>query len=286
MSDTTIHPVFPEREKEVLQTMTRPELYAPGPAPFWDDDYISSQMLKAHLDPDFEGASRKHDFIRRSADWIAGLIPDPAGKSLLDLGCGPGLYTTRFHQKGFAVTGIDYSRRSIAYAKAHSSPEIDYRCFDYLAAAFPDGMAVVTLIYCDFGVLSTTSRRLLLRKIHAALKPGGYFVFDVFTPHAYAGYRDGESIERNPAGGFWSPEPCVVITRKQSYPEDATFLRQIAVLIASQTRFYHLWEHVFSREELRSDLRAAGFTGIDFSGDLAGAPDTPESPTLGVVAKA
>ena len=37
---------------------------------FWNDEYISEQMLKAHLDPEFDGASRKLDFIEKSVAWI------------------------------------------------------------------------------------------------------------------------------------------------------------------------------------------------------------------------
>ncbi|WP_312869993.1 methyltransferase domain-containing protein [Fontibacillus panacisegetis] len=35
---------------------------------------------------------------------------------LLYLGCGPGIYAEMFHDTGFIVTEIDYSRRSIEYA--------------------------------------------------------------------------------------------------------------------------------------------------------------------------
>lgn len=49
----------------------RPKRYEEMEIPFWDDEHISKQMLAAHLAPDFEGASRKLDFIRQSVDWKA-----------------------------------------------------------------------------------------------------------------------------------------------------------------------------------------------------------------------
>jgi len=49
----------------------KPSLYAPSSAPFWDDEHISEYMLKAHLDPEIDAASRRHDFIEQSAKWIA-----------------------------------------------------------------------------------------------------------------------------------------------------------------------------------------------------------------------
>ena len=89
----------------------KPSLYAPSSAPFWDDEHISEYMLKAHLDPEIDAASRRHDFIEQSAKWIAQYCKVRPGMKLLDLGCGPGLYAERFCKEGFRVTGLDYSRR-------------------------------------------------------------------------------------------------------------------------------------------------------------------------------
>ena len=52
--------------------------------------------------------------IDRSVQWLKSIIPQ---RKILDLGCGPGLYTIRLSAAGYDVTGMDYSRRSIAYAK-------------------------------------------------------------------------------------------------------------------------------------------------------------------------
>ncbi len=37
------------------------------------------------------------------------------------------------------------------------------------------------LIFCDLGALTDKQRDILMGKIYSALKPGGIFVFDVFT---------------------------------------------------------------------------------------------------------
>ena len=95
----------------------KPSLYAPSSAPFWDDEHISEYMLKAHLDPEIDAATRLHDFIEQSAKWIAQYCKARPGMKLLDLGCGPGLYAERFCKEGFRVTGLDYSRRSIEQAR-------------------------------------------------------------------------------------------------------------------------------------------------------------------------
>lgn len=50
----------------LVSMLKKPQLYTKTTILFWDDEHISKQMLKAHLDPCFEGASRKHTFIPAS----------------------------------------------------------------------------------------------------------------------------------------------------------------------------------------------------------------------------
>jgi hypothetical protein len=36
----------------------------------WTDEYISKNMLEIHLNPQIDAASRNHDFINESANWM------------------------------------------------------------------------------------------------------------------------------------------------------------------------------------------------------------------------
>ncbi|MEA4863575.1 MAG: class I SAM-dependent methyltransferase [Victivallaceae bacterium] len=271
-------------DNTLFNILKRPVLYEPSPFPFWDDEYISGQMLKAHLDPEFEGASRNHAFLDRSAEWIASLAAPSEGRRLLDLGCGPGLYTGRFRAKGFTVFGIDISRRSIEFAKSRSGTQISYRCGSYLDEELPGNIDLAIMIYCDFGVLSAAHRAALLRKVSACLKPGGLFVFDVFTPRQYAGSRESASFSRE-SGGFWSPEEYLCFEARRHYPEDRTYLHQVAVLTAAELKYYNIWEHVFTRRELRKLPAEAGFAEVELYGDAAGAAAYPHGRTLCAVAR-
>ena len=109
----------------------RPEPFAPGEPLFWDAPDISTQMLATHLDPTTDLASRKLETIDASVAWIVATLGLQAGDSVFDLGCGPGLYAARLALRGLRVTGVDYSRRSIAFARDFARQQglaIDYRC--------------------------------------------------------------------------------------------------------------------------------------------------------------
>lgn len=49
-----------------ITSLRKPPIYTKSMVEFWNDEYISEQMLKAHLDPEFDGASRKLDVIEKS----------------------------------------------------------------------------------------------------------------------------------------------------------------------------------------------------------------------------
>ena len=89
----------------------------------WTDEHTSAQMLRYHLDRDMDLSSRNHDFIDRSVAWMASHFSIGPGTAVADFGCGPGLYTTRLARHGAKVTGIDFSPRSIQYAKDTAATE-------------------------------------------------------------------------------------------------------------------------------------------------------------------
>lgn len=257
-------------------------------APFWDDPHISEQMLKVHLDPNCVAASRKHVTINRSVEWITKELVLQKGNRILDLGCGPGLYCTRFAGKGFTVTGIDYSKRSIQYAKEYAASkklDIEYIYKNYLTIDYDNVFDLVTLIYCDFGVFSNQDRDLLLCKIHKSMKPGGYFVFDVCTPE----YHDSVKEERTwkyEEKGFWRPIPYLLLTEKIKYPKQGVLLTQYFVLDNnSNFDIYRIWDHAYSKESISMVLSNAGFNDIQFYGEITGKEYSDNSETMGIIAR-
>ena len=263
----------------------KPQVYEASSSAFWDDENISRYMLEAHLDPDVEGATRKHAFIQRSADWIAERCRGGAGKKLLDLGCGPGLYAELFNDRGFQVTGLDFSRRSIQYAKEHASKtkrDIRYEYKNYLEMDYEEAFDVITLIYCDFGVLPPKDRKTLLGKIKRALKQDGILILDGFTETLP--FQELETVQYQEEG-FWSAGPHVLIQRNYKYPETANTLEQYLVVTEGDCHCYNLWNQRYSRESLKKEIESAGLCYTGFYDDVAGKAFTGRDTTICAVAE-
>ncbi|MFO8024507.1 class I SAM-dependent methyltransferase [Thiohalophilus sp.] len=58
-------------------------------------------------------------------DLLLKLLNPTTGARLLDVGCGTGHFTRRFHEAGLAVTGLDPDPAMLAYAREHSE-DIEY----------------------------------------------------------------------------------------------------------------------------------------------------------------
>lgn len=265
----------------------RPLVYERGVSPFWDDAHISKMMLETHLDNATDLATRKREFVRQSAEWIANTADPHTRPQLLDLGCGPGIYAQLFAKSGFAVTGVDISPRSVAYAQESAADvglPIQYLCQNYLTLDYCNQFDVVTLIYCDFGVLSKEERELLLKKVHTALRPGGLFIFDVLTLLYYQ-HKEEKCEWHYSEGGFWSEKPHACLYAFYRYDDSQTFLDRYVIAEKEDVRCYNIWNHGFTQQELRTDLTNAGFAQMELFGDVAGASLEPDSQTMCVVAR-
>jgi len=259
--------------------LQKPECYAKTEEKFWNDPHISKGMLDAHLNPRTDAASRKPEFIDQSVDWISSLLTH--NETLLDIGCGPGLYTKRLGIKGINVTGLDFSERSINYAKVHDSKG-KYILQDYLQMEYNEQFDVITLIWCDYGALIPSDRINLLQRVHRALKPNGMFILDVFTPNFNKDYKESKTWEFYPKGGFWNPHPHVCLDAQYKYSDTIT-CNHVVILGNEITHAYSIWSTCFTPETLLNEIQPIGFTSVDIYSDVKGQAYTEDSDTLCIV---
>jgi SAM-dependent methyltransferase len=142
-------------------------------------------------------------------EWpaVRAMLPDLAGKRVVDLGCGFGWFARWAKERGAArVLGLDLSQRMIARAKADTSdPAIEYRIADLEALELPEASFDLAYSSLAFHYIEDFAR--LVGSVHRALAGEARFVFTIEHPIYMAAahprwWRDEDGRRTWPVNGY------------------------------------------------------------------------------------
>lgn len=179
-----------------------------------------------------------------------------AAALVVELGCGSGIQSEIVAAAGHRVLGIDRAPAMLELARRRA-PTAEFREASFLTADFPDCDAVTAVgeIFNYLFDKQNTRPRLmaLLRRIHQALVPEGFLLFDVAGPgRAWP----PETRRRFFEGNDWT---CLVDVELQ---KDVLLRRIVSFVRAGQ--LYRRDEEVhrlrlYSPADIAAALRATGF---------------------------
>lgn len=230
-------------------------------------------MLSFHLNSEVDASSRKHSFINRSADWIISQFDIRVGKSVIDFGCGPGLYTERLARTNATVTGIDFSKNSIEYARSKARDEklrINYIHQNYLEFTSSEKYDLIIMIYCDFCVLSPEQRRSLLEKFRALIKPDGSILLDVSSLKAFDRTMEKAVFRVNLENNFWSKEKNHEFLNTFKYDAEKVTLDKYTIIEKDRTRRIFNWLQHYDQESVAKEFSESGLKIVKYMANVAG----------------
>jgi cyclopropane fatty-acyl-phospholipid synthase-like methyltransferase len=254
----------------------------------WNDPYVSSQMLRLHLNETVDLASRNKQFIQKSSAWILDHFGTSSSSKICDFGCGPGLYTTAFAKHGARVTGIDLSESSIRFAQQEAKRQnlpIRYLLQNYLEYAPKERFDLITMIFCDFSVLSPQQRRTLLRTFHDSLEDDGAVLFDLYSIEHFNSTSEKRAYEYVESNGFWSKDPYYAFTNTFKYEKEKLILDKHTVIDEHKTKEIYNWFQCFSIPAIESELHACGLHITEAYSDVAGSPYRTGSNEIALVVR-
>jgi len=198
------------------------------------------------------------------------------------------LYTTPFAERQADVTGIDFSERSIQYAKETAERKaliVDYVCQDYLEFETGKRFDLITMIMCDFCALSPAQRKKILSRFHSLLNAGGSVLLDVYSLNAFDQRNEVSTCEHLQLNGFWSKEDYYSFLNTFKYEKEKVVLDKYTIIEEACTRTVYNWLQYFSPEALRKEFDESRFKIEEVYSDVAGESFNSKSAEFAVVAR-
>jgi len=241
----------------------------------WDDPDISRRMLREHLSQRYDAASRRTSIIKKHVNWIHRFVLSEKTSRILDLGCGPGLYSSRLAELGHECEGIDFSPASIDYARAKAKKDqlqCRYRHEDIRSADYGVGFDLVMLVFSEFNTFEPGDASLILNRSFQALKPGGKILLEVPSFDAVEQIGNQPSVWYTEKKGIFSDEPYICLTESFWNEEDSLAIERYYVIhnAREDVNLFVNTTQAYEEDQFVNFLEAAGFTNIEFHPSLTG----------------
>jgi len=275
---------------DLIERKAVPLPWAEGDNIPWSEAGFSARMLKEHLSQAHDMASRRFEVIDKHIEWIHHKLLEGRQSKILDLGCGPGFYTSRLAKRGHECVGIDYSPASIKYATEQNRKEklsCKYLHEDIRKADFGTGFGLAMLIFGELNVFRPVEVKAILKKANDALAGDGVLVLE---PHSFGVIKSiGEKAPSwySAKSGLFSDKPHVCLEESFWDEQSSTATKRYFIIDASNgdVSRYATTYQAYTEQQYHSFLRECGFEGIEFYPSLGEAKDKYQDDLIAIVAR-
>jgi SAM-dependent methyltransferase len=260
---------------DIVHRTERLEPWIEGDNIPWHQPGFSARMLREHLSQEHDAASRRTEKIARHVTWIDETLLSRVPTRILDLGCGPGLYTARLAALGHDCIGIDYSPASIEFAREQARERglsCSYVEGDVREAAYGNDYGLVMMVFGELNVFKPEDARSVLAKAHGALREQGILLLE---PHTFAAVkRKGEKAPTwyaSPSGLFLDAPHLCLIEYQWHEERRAATTRYFVLAAASGDITRHAQSmRAYTEPDYEALLRNVGFDDVTFHESLTG----------------
>jgi len=119
------------------------------------------------------------DHSVREADRLEKLLDAAPGAEILDVPCGGGRLSLVFSDRGYRMTGVDWSSQFLDHARSsHGSDTVLWEQRDMRDLPWRERFDAAFCVGNSFGYLDDEGNASFLRSVRAAMKPGARFVLE------------------------------------------------------------------------------------------------------------
>jgi len=254
---------------DIIHRTPEPEPWSEGDKIAWNEPAFSERILAEHLSQEHDEASRRMELIEAHVDWIHNVLLKCEPSKVLDLCCGPGLYTSRLTKLGHRCTGIDFGPASIRYAKEIAEKEgvdIAYTQGDIRHVDYGQNYDLVTVIFGEINVFKKDEFLKIAQKAQTALCEGGTLLLEAHTFEAVEAIGDSAPFWYSEENGLFSEFPhfCLIENFWHEEKQVATVRYHIVDAETSEVSRQAWSTQAYTEDEYEEILHEAGFKKIIF----------------------
>ncbi len=267
-----------------------PEPWAEGDNIPWSEPGFSERMLTEHLSQAHDLASRRFEAIDNHIEWIHHKLLKGKQSKILDLGCGPGFYTSRLAKLGHECVGIDYSPASIKYAAEQASKEklsCKYLHEDIRKADFGTGFNLIILIFGELNVFRPVEAKAILKKANHALTKDGVLLLEPHSFDAVKNISEQPSSWYSAKSGLFLDKPHICLDESFWDGQSSTTTKRYFIIDAStgDVARYATTYQAYTNEQYQALLKKCGFEEIEIFPSLGEAKSKYQDELIAIVAK-
>ncbi|MFT4605301.1 MAG: SAM-dependent methyltransferase [Rhodothermales bacterium] len=217
--------------------------------------------------------NRDEGEARQLIDLIEKVTEPRPGSSVLDIGCGRGRHAVDFASRGYRVTGLDLSKRSLeaAQARADAADEDVRFIHGDMRDPVPEAFDRVVNLFTAFGYFeSHAEHQRALDAMAGSVGRGGWFVQDFLN----ADYVRSNLVAADVRTvGEWE-------VRQSRRIEEGRIRKRIELRQGETSHTFEESVALLDRKSLESLHAAAGLKVAQVVGDYDGGPAGPHAPRV------
>ncbi|WP_288229996.1 methyltransferase domain-containing protein [uncultured Desulfovibrio sp.] len=200
----------------------------------WDEPDFSRRMLENHLNQEHDWASRRGSIIASHVAWIAEQLSRPS--RILDMGCGPGLYTQALAERKHHCVGVDFSPASIDYARqqgARCDPKPKYILEDIRNYRSNQKFDCIIMTFGEFNTFIRQDAAIILENCAHMLRENGLLIMETHTYDAVRAIGEAPATWLRYATGLFSAKPHLCLRENSWNDADASALSRYFIIDAA-----------------------------------------------------
>jgi SAM-dependent methyltransferase len=237
----------------------------------WFDNDSFWRELYTFMFPDGRFADADYQMTKVLA------LTKPAGKSILDLCCGPGRCSIALAKRGYSVTGVDRTKYLLDKARAKAGAariKIEWVRKDMRDFVRPDSFALVLSMFTSFGYFEDKREDVkVLENMIRSLQPGGACLIEVLGKERLAKILLTTTSTLLPDGSM-------LVERHEIFDDWTRVQNEWLLIRNGKVKSFKFHHTIYSGLELRDRMERAGFVGVTLYGNLDGDAYGPDGERL------